>query len=68
MATTTVTEAAPAPITSKRKRNQVSYIVDSYFDDLDLDDEDVELEEEDEDDTAQSEDDDTYDTVKVCNS
>ncbi|KAF2165367.1 hypothetical protein M409DRAFT_55779 [Zasmidium cellare ATCC 36951] len=64
MATTTITETTRASITGKRKRNQVSYVVDSYFDDMDLDDEDAEVEEEDEDDAAQSEDDDTYGTAK----
>ncbi|KAK4503210.1 hypothetical protein PRZ48_006638 [Zasmidium cellare] len=64
MATITATETAPAPITGKRKRNQVSYVADEYFDDLNLD-EDVEAEEEDDDEevAAQSEDDDSYGTA-----
>lgn len=67
MATTTTTEIAPAPaapVTGKRKRNNVSYAVDEYFDDLELE-EDVSAEAEDEDDGVQSEDDDTFGSAKV---
>ena len=63
---TSTTETTPAPVTGKRKRNQVSYVADDYFDELDLDEEEG-VNDEEGDDAVFSEDDDSFGPAKVRN-